>query len=311
VDGKNPFVAAVMKVSPLLPMTCPMACSSEDIVLVKEGRSHKCSNGHLFDIAKEGYCNLLPVHQKASLNPGDSNEMVQARRRFLDAGYFKEIAQQVCSILGSFNRSTFSVLDAGCGEGYYLNAIADWAKTKESIEQSIEQEIRLAGIDVSKWAVRAAAKRTTEVNWLVASNKRIPFVKNSIDVILCMFGFPQWKEFYEHQPDEGSLLLVDPGPDHLIELRRIIYPVVQDAKAGTGIPAEGVGYHLVYEKLIQFEMNVESLPLLQDLLAMTPHAYRITSEGRVALSHYQELKVTAQVKFRLFSRGLLEGKVEL
>lgn len=252
----------------------------------------RCDRGHSFDRAREGYYNLLAVQHKASRDPGDSREMVAARRRFLDAGYYAPIARRTCEIAAGLVGDR-TVLDAGCGEGYYLDALAG----------ALPGGRALAGIDISKWAVRAAAKRNLHVFWAVASNRHLPFAGGSVDLILSMFGFPLWDAFAAVQPAGGRTLLVDPGPGHLVELRQIIYPSVKPTEPPSLDAALRAGYRQDGEQRLQFPVALPGAAPIADLLAMTPHDHRAPPAGREALARLDRLTVTADVVFRTLRRA--------
>jgi 23S rRNA (guanine745-N1)-methyltransferase len=283
-----------------------LACPLDGLALVREGGVLRCVHGHSFDVAREGYCNALAVQHKASLDPGDSREMVAARRRFLDSGAYAPIAGAVFEVLrgcATARRDTagrpFHVLDAGCGEGYYPDRWAQIARSSPACG-----ELALAGIDVSKWAVKAAARRPAPVSWLVANNRHPPFLPGSVDLICCLFGFAVWEGFQPIQAAGGHVLLVDPGPDHLIELRRIIYPVVTATVVAPIAPsAAALGYRLVRQDAVRFPVVLSGHQQIGDLLAMTPHAHRMAPAGREALARCQALDVTADVCLRLLVLG--------
>jgi 23S rRNA (guanine745-N1)-methyltransferase len=274
-------------------LACPLCRSTLHAV----ANSLRCEQNHSFDRAREGYYNLLAVQHKASRDPGDSREMVAARRRILDAGLYAPIATRNCEIarrlVEAMDRPEgTSVLDAGCGEGYYLDALAN----------ALSSNARLAGIDISKWAIRAAAKRNSRAFWAVASNRQLPFAPASVDLILSMFGFPLWDAFAAVQSVGGYVLLVDPGPDHLIEMRSIIYPQVNLTKPHSLEAANAAGYKLIDEQWLRFDVGLTSAAQIADLLGMTPHDYRAPLEGREALARLSQLSVTADVVFRTLLR---------
>jgi 23S rRNA (guanine745-N1)-methyltransferase len=276
---------------------CNLACPIDSLPLVASTRGYACANGHSYDRAREGYGNVLVVQHKASLDPGDSKEMVQARRRFLECGAYAPIAgsvyESVRACAAGVTAEAFNVADAGCGEGYYLDRLAAEAKASPAAGT-----LTLTGFDVSKWAVRAAARRTSGVTWLVANNRHPPFVPGSVDMILCLFGFPVWEGFRSVQRSGGHVLLVDPGPDHLIQLREIIYPEVKRAEPAAREAAIAAGYELQQEDRLRFDVHLPSPAAIADLLAMTPHAHRIGEAGRSALTARQSLAVTADVRVR-------------
>lgn len=288
-----------MLIAPASSLICP----HDGAAMVVRGNSLVCPRGHSFDRAKEGYVNLLPVADKASLDPGDSKDMVAARHKFLNTGAYAPIASAVAEMATSAietadKNGPFSILDAGCGEGYYLQALAAALAAHSSAA-----DVRLAGIDVSKWAVRAAAKRDVPATWLVASNRRPPFPPASIDLILCLFGFPLWAGFAAVQPPGAQVLLVDPGPDHLIELRQIIYPQVRIVERAPVANADG--YTFASEARVRASAHLASPTIIADLLSMTPHAHRASAEGRSALSTRATLDVTIDVTLRMFTRNAI------
>ena len=136
---------------------CPV-CGN---LLQKEEKAYTCPKGHNYDLAKEGYVYLLPPNKKHSKDPGDNKQMVAARRAFLETGLYQpfsdELDRLALECLGE-NRSPV-VLDAGCGEGYYTGRLA----------QALGERARVFGFDISKCAVRAAAKRYREIAFAVGS----------------------------------------------------------------------------------------------------------------------------------------------
>lgn len=303
-----------MHVTPLMALACPL----DGQALEERGPRLCCAAGHSYDRAREGYWNLLVVQHKASLDPGDSREMVAARRRFLEAGHYAPIAIALIETVlrqvrdGPQGRS-FRVADAGCGEGYYLNALALAVQSRRAqrgdglaADGGIAADgrpVELAGFDVSKWAVKAAARRNVYITWLVANNRHPPFPAHSIDLLWCVFGFPVWEGFAPVQPVGGHVVLVDPGPDHLIELREIIYPTVTRSEP-TGLQAAvAAGYALVDTRAVRFAVSLDGPAIIADLLAMTPHAHRLSAEGRARLAAVPSLTVTVDVVLRTLRKG--------
>ncbi|MEQ1697541.1 MAG: hypothetical protein ABL901_17035 [Hyphomicrobiaceae bacterium] len=270
--------------------------------------------------------------------------MVAARRRVLDSGVYAPIADRVAAQVMELVRErererererVFCVVDAGCGEGYYLQQIErrlvaegliSFCKTNDRKEVIDFESVlpdggssplgarmakrsmsslagiapALIGVDISKWAVQAAAKRTKGCFWAVATNRHLPIAAGNAELILCMFGFPVWEAFASVQPPCGHVLMVDPGPDHLIELRSIIYPSVHRSEVASAAP-EGAHahYEIRNEERVQFEVELYNRTQISDLLAMTPHDHRAPLAGREALARYDRLRVTVDVVFKL------------
>ena len=249
-----------MNIIPFQALACPL----DGAPLRRDGATWRCAAGHSFDIASQGYINLLPVQQKRSRDPGDSKEMVAARRRFLNAGFYQPIAAAVSRAALADLRpgATASCLDAGSGEGYYLRQLA--AAATES-----RQSLAVLGLDISKWAVLSAAKQDKRPSWVVGSNANLPVLPGSLDRVLCMFGFPVYAEFARVLKPAGLLLQVDAGPDHLRELREIIYPALKPERSAE--PRPPAGFVSLSTESVGYSADIVGAAQIADLLAMTPH----------------------------------------
>ena len=186
------------------------------------------------------------------------------------------------------------IVDAGCGEGYYLRRLVELAAASPQ-----PGKLTLAGVDISKWAVQAAARRGDPVTWIVGNNRHLPFAAASVDLIVSMFGFPVWDGFKPVQAPGGRVLLVDPGPDHLLELREVIYPTVKRGEPPSLKAAVAAGYRVEQASGVRYAVEIEQPTLLQDVVAMTPHASRMPLTGREALTRLERLRVTFDVNYRL------------
>jgi 23S rRNA (guanine745-N1)-methyltransferase len=273
-----------MNIVPFQSLACPL----DGAPLYCQGSAWRCASGHSFDVASQGYINLLPVQKKRSLDPGDSKEMVAARRRFLNAGFYQPIAAAVsrAALAGLPSGTTLSCLDAGCGEGYYLSQLAAAASVDDIT-------LAVLGLDISKWAVLSAAKQDKRPNWVVGSNANLPVLSGTIDRVLCMFGFPVYAEFARVLKPGGELLQVDSGPDHLRELREIIYPTLKPERVGDTSPPPGFGR--AGGEMVSYQVEIVGAEQIADLLAMTPHLYRASAEGRAKAAALTRLAVTVDV----------------
>lgn len=279
-----------MQITPFLALACPL----DGGPLHRHGSAWQCAAGHCFDVASQGYVNLLPVQKKRSLDPGDSKEMVAARRRFLNAGFYQPIAAAVSrSVLAGLPRGASACcLDAGCGEGYYLRQLA--------AAVGDDQELSILGLDISKWAVLSAAKQDQRPNWVVGSNANLPVLSGCVDRVLCMFGFPVHAEFARVLKPGGLLLQVDTGPDHLRELREIIYPTLKPERTES-LPVPP-GFVEKFSETVRFDLEISGAEQIADLLAMTPHLYRATAEGRARAAALTEIALTVDVRLVGFKR---------
>ena len=259
-------------------LLCPL-CGE---VLQKEERAWQCPNRHSFDIARQGYVNLLPVQQKRSLQPGDTKEQVLSRREFLDGGFYGPIAQALCELAKNYEGP---ILDVGCGEGYYSSRL----------QEALGAE--LVGLDISKEAVRWAAGRYKNALWLCASAARLPVKDQSVGVLTSLFALTLPEEFKRVLRPDGAFIQVLAAEDHLMGLKSIIYPELKH-KEKDSVP-ELPGFRLVESRALRFDFTVEGQQV-QNLLSMTPHVYRISKEGADRLRQTEVLSDTASCVLNLY-----------
>ena len=273
-----------------------LACPIDKLPLRKKDGCFQCENGHTFDIAKQGYINLLPVQHKKSKDPGDSKAMVQARTRFLNNDFYKPIADELSKLvlknLGDYKN--LCVFDAGCGEGYYLNQLIQAAENADS-----ENVISLVAMDISKPAILAASKRNKQARWIVGTNSQPPFTEKSIDLIFSVFGFHSFTGFKSILKPNGKLILVEPGEKHLQEMREIIYSEPPSQKK---IPASkgDSDYELIETHPLSFKISLNSNQQILDLLSMTPHLFRANREGKNSIESMDALELTTDIIFSIF-----------
>lgn len=264
---------------------CPV-CGKK---LAMEEKVWSCENRHCFDVARQGYVNLLTVDRKHSRHPGDTREMVAARKAFLDAGYYLPIAEKVCALLGEFCPDAQNILDAGCGEGYYLTRV-----------QTRFPEADLWGLDISRDAVRYAAVRNPRAHWLAGTAAALPFEEQSFDAVLSMFALTAEGEFARVLRAGGVFLQVLAGEEHLMGLKHIIYPEIlrRPKEQEKSLP----GFTLVRHETLEFSFRLEENAQVRNLLSMTPHFWRISREGAEKLEHTETLEDRAQVVFNVYGK---------
>ena len=180
---------------------CPVCGES----LVREERAYRCPNRHSYDIAKEGYTYLLPPNQKHSAAPGDDKGMAVSRREFLSKGYYSPLLEALCREIGSRTADAPTLLDTGCGEGYYTAGI--FHALRESGKSP-----RMAGTDISKAILRYAAKREKDIEFAVASSYHLPLPDESADILLNCFSPLALEEFTRVLRPGGYFFYVVPPP---------------------------------------------------------------------------------------------------
>ncbi len=177
--------------------------------LVPDGRRYVCANAHAFDVARSGYVNLLQPQDKRSKTPGDTPEAVAARRRFLDHGHAAPLTDAIVQALPM--REGQALLDAGCGEGHHLAAFRG------------AYRVDAYGIDISVPAIELAARRYRDCSWVVGNADRfLPYPDNLFRAVASITARMNPEEFRRVLAPEGTLLVVLPGADDLIELRQAI-----------------------------------------------------------------------------------------
>ncbi|MEE4143547.1 MAG: methyltransferase domain-containing protein [Halieaceae bacterium] len=232
-----------------------------------DGASLVCANGHSFDRAREGYVNLLPANRKRSPEPGDNSQMVAARRRVHDAQAYRPLADALAAELAGLPLLG-SVLDLGCGEGYYTNALA-----------RALPGTGLYGIDISRTAVRLAAKRCAGAEFAVASALRLPLPDAALDAVIRVFAPSQDPEVARVLNPGGYYLEVCPAPRHLWQLRAMLYDKPRESPAAR---SELAGMQLLRRRVVQYELN-PAPDLVTDIVAMSPFSQRGHREKRERL----------------------------
>ena len=261
-----------------------LRCPNCGNALEKQEKAYICPKGHSFDIARQGYVNLLTVQQKHSLNPGDTREQVLSRRAFLEEGYYAPICGALIEEAKNLGISG-PVLDIGCGEGYYSSRLAE----------ALDAE--LVGLDISKEAVRCAAAKYKGPTWLTATAAHIPVEEESVQLITSLFALTLPEEFKRVLRKDGYYFQGLAAQDHLLGLKSIIYPELKfkDKDTVPSLP----GFELVKSVPIRFTFTVEGQQV-QNLFSMTPHVFRIGKEGAENLRKTETLTDTASCVLNVY-----------
>ncbi|MDH5297610.1 MAG: methyltransferase domain-containing protein [Desulfobulbaceae bacterium] len=284
-------------------MTSILQCPVCRQPLLPTPRGYQCAAMHSFDVARQGYVNLLLAHKKHSKVPGDGPEMIQSRRRFLDLGYYLRVSDAInetisTALSGLVPGSGRTVLDAGCGEGFYLQRL----KGALSHGREAHLAIDCHGVDVSKFAVRQATQRDRTVAWFVASINDLPFVDSSLDIVLNIFSPANIMEFARILKQGGMLLFVSPGPRHLNGLREIIYPVTREHEEPTITEKAKELFSPATVSRITYQLELNSNQEIMDLLAMTPYFWNIDLHTKSKVAALDRLALDVDVEIRVFTK---------
>lgn len=258
-------------------LICPI-CGNE---LFKENRTIKCVNNHCFDIAKEGYVNLLSA-RKAGDSTGDNKDMARSRRDFLEKGFYSVLADAVGECIEKYTCDGDNILDICCGEGYYSNVLAD------------KYNRNFYGFDLSKNMVRLAAKRKCNTEFFVANISSIPVKTSSVKLAFHLFAPFHCGEFGRIISDDGVIVTAIPGKNHLFGLKEILYanPYYNDEKEPI---ADGL--EIVEKIRVKHTITLESKEDINALFQMTPYYYHTPSEGMDKLDKQESL--TTDIEFVL------------
>ncbi len=223
----------------------------------------RCGAGHSYDIAREGYVNLLPPGKPSRQKSGDDRESVQARRRFLDAGHYQALADHVATVSSELCTGQGDTLDVGCGEGYYTARLAGAG---------------VVGLDLSRAGIRLAARRHKAVTFAVANAMALPIVTAGVDVAVSIFSPVDPTEFTRVVRPGGHVILAIPGAQHLAALRARLYdvPIPHDE----AVPlANDPGFTRVTTARVKAEATLATPADVADLVSMTPYRFAVPPDA--------------------------------
>ena len=262
---------------------CPVC--QENLALVET--SLKCSNRHSFDLSKFGYVNLAPqIKQSANYD----KENFQNRQQILEAGFYQAILEVISDLLSN-SKNAKTILDIGCGEGFYSRKL-----------QERHPDKTFYAFDISKDSVQIAAKSEPNwaVNWFVGDLARLPIKDASMDILLDIFSPANYGEFRRVLSKDGILIKVIPTKNHLKEIRQ----KVQDQLTNKNYSNQDIKNHF-QEHFTILSSQTASLTKtitadqLQALLSMTPLLFHI-DQTKIDWSQLTDITIEAE---------LLVGKV--
>jgi len=249
-----------------------------------------CAEGHSYDRARGGYYNLLLSNSGGT--HGDNKDMVLARRAFLGEGYYGPLAEKIAATALSFTESTPILLDAGCGEGYYTDFV-------ERALFERDGDSRVCAFDISKDAVREAAKKNDRLSLVVAGSYHMPIADGSVDAVLNTFSPLALEETRRVLRQYGIFFMAIPGEDHLFELKAAIYDtpyrnVVEDTALD--------GFRLLSDTPVRYTMQLNRRESIRSLFMMTPYAYRTKRENAERVLALSNLDCTADFRVLVYQK---------
>ncbi|MCD7917342.1 MAG: methyltransferase domain-containing protein [Clostridiales bacterium] len=255
----------------------------------------RCARRHSFDIAREGYVHLLPANQKHSKAPGDDKGMAAARNRFLSGDYYRPLRAALEALALEHTGDNVTLLDSGCGEGYYTCGVY------HTLCQA-GKAVDATGVDISKFSLRWAAKREKGIDFAVASAYRLPVESGSVNLLLNCFSPLAIEEFRRVMKPGGTFLYVVPGPEHLWELKQLLYdrPYRNEEQR---IPYEGFCYDRVVR--VEERIHLPDQEAIHDLFQMTPYYWKTPRAGAERLAECGTLDVQISFDIHVFHRTTL------
>lgn len=241
--------------------------------LKKSGKSFFCENNHCYDISKNNYVNLLLCNKKKSKFPGDDKAMISARNNFLEKGYFEKLRKTIEDIV-DIEKPT-CILDAGCGTGYYSH--------------NLQETYDIIAIDISKESINLTAKNNHKSLPLVASIYELPLKDCSINLILNIFAPKPKEEFKRVLKNNGVIVEVVPGKDHLKELKEIMFG--KDALLNKEKFAFS-DFKIKSSQKLTYLVNIAENEDVINLIRMTPYYYTGGREKEDLLNQIKSIKVT-------------------
>lgn len=267
---------------------CPICAQGLD----RQDSRYLCPQGHSFDRAAAGYVHLLPANKMHSKDPGDDKGMATARNRFLSGDYYAPLRDALAELALAYAPKGADILDAGCGEGYYSAALY------RALVQGGKAP-RMAGVDLSKHALRRAAKREKAIEFAVASVYDLPVADRQADLLVNCFSPLALEEFLRVLRPGGLYFYVVPGARHLWELKEVLYssPYPNEEKL---TPYRGLRYLEVKE--VDGSIHLPDQQTISDLFQMTPYFWKTPKEGAQRLSQLTELDTTISFRIHVFRK---------
>lgn len=268
-------------------LRCPL-CGAP---LAAEGGSYRCERRHTFDIARQGYVNLLTG--RAGAQHGDNREMIAARRRFLAAGYYAPLMRAVADAAVRHAPQGAVVLDAGCGECYYTAAIG------RALAEA-GKAARVIGFDISREALALGGKSDPSLSLAVASLYKLPLADESVNLLFEIFAPFCAEEYARVLRPHGRMVMVIPGARHLFGLKEVLYEQPYENRVqDTAID----GFTLVEEQDIAERITLATEEDLWDLFTMTPYFYRTSPADKERLRSRAPLETEISFKILIYEKA--------
>ncbi len=270
----------------MLKFSCPV-CGN---FLYQDDKTYKCERNHCFDIAKQGYVNLLQSQQSHLKRHGDDKLMIKARYDFLNGGYYAPLMKTLCNAVDSYLPDKASIIDAGCGDCYYSSSISDRLSGRN---------FDIAAVDISKDAVIFAAKRKSSIKLAIASVFSMPFADSGADAVLNIFSPFALDEYRRTLKQGGFLFRVIPLENHLFGLKEKVYDKPYKN------PAEELninGFKLAEKSDVKYTLELNDSESIDNLFKMTPYYYKTSKKDQEKLNGLEHLQTPVEFSVLVYQK---------
>jgi len=288
-------------------LVCPLCGAA----LSRTDKTLRCPAGHAFDIAKSGYVNLLPPGKEKNARTGDERDMVRAREDFLSLGHYGAITDALAAAAAQFApRESYVTCDMGCGEGYHT------CRFTKNLAERTGAPVLSVGFDASKYAAERGCKRAVRdglmpkdgvgahfegsaaAYFMPGNIFRLPLADHSVNIALSMFAPVAGDEARRVLTEDGVLIVVSSGREHLLEMRQRIY---DDVRLSDELPAVPEGFYEIARTGNRYTTGIQTAEHLMSLFTMTPFYYKTTEAGRERLaSSGMPFTLTVDVNYSIF-----------
>lgn len=269
---------------------CPVC----QMALSREEKRYICPNNHSYDISERGYVNLMLANQKKTKNPGDNKDMISSRRDFLNRGYYKRFSDSLNEVIfEELHDGEPVILDAGCGEGYYISNL------RSRFVNESKGNAGFYGTDISKNAIIYAAKRDNIINLSVGSSFDLPVISCSLDCVIRNFAPGDESEFRRVLKKDGILVIATPGVEHLFGLKEVLYERPRKNEVKENVP---VGFEHIRNEEIKYDISLNNSQDITNLISMTPYYWSISEFTRGRIGEIKELKTRLDFNIDVFRK---------
>lgn len=263
---------------------CPL-CKENMVIFDKN--SVKCVNKHCFDISKKGYINLVNSNTKTIYDKG----LFESRHEIYNSKVYDNLIEEIKSIIKNYTLNKYSnyILDAGCGEGYFLNKLYE--------DKDICNKCKLIGIDIAREGISIATRGENKIIWCISDLANLPFKDNRFDIILNILSPANYKEFARVLNNYGMVIKIVPESNYLKEIRTSIQKNIKNSDYDNKNIVDVFKKHLdlIYDNRINYKTNISKLNL-RNLVKMTPLTSSLDEEEFLRLLELDISDITVDLR---------------